>query len=807
VIVICLIDEIFLQSSVVQGIVPVKNMSKPLAKRVVLIVSDGLRYDTTFIGWNSDEEVLMPKLRARLAADESSICGASISQAPTESRACHTAMLAGFWEDMANLKVLWKQNFLSFDHVLDKVNYSWAFGGPDVVNFFTGENVNISSFPFSFYHQIPDTRSLDRWTVDKVKELFDDVNQKDDLNAGKNLLFLHLAGVDTAGHRHGPHSAEYRDNARYVDDLIEEIEHLTSQYFGDNNTAYIFTSDHGFADSGGHGTSDYNTVKSPFLMWGPKVFLDGAARTQCKQNIISERSINTIISMLLGVPYSTNNLELVPIQIIGVQDEIFCNNLLTNVEQIFTLLEAKKNLVSSKSLLYRILISAGLHKFDFEHLKVKFRELVARGDFKDAIKLCNEMSTILRSDVKSVEDFMPNILKASIILLGLALVIISGDESPKMLFPWGIFLITFILGIGTKNSLEVATSLILSLTSSTVALQSSWEWTELGWTVSVLACLAIGTFHKVFLIVGLVATFITRSGFFRKDRFEEGIELTLATLILMLVAFVPEESNGLKIMGCFCAIVASCWRTPKTFTDLPFLLPITFLTVSLISNYLSATGMASVITILTYVLHSASVFYQKLDAFMFGVHAVSVFGSGRQVLVFLALAVFAARIEQEHNGHEVLPQTAMAKTSSTGSDRIASLQSFAIVVSAVFLPIGLKYNGPIANADYRRHFGMDTAAALGVEKFMMVFSLFLIVQQKIQNHEFTGYLRYYMSWMSFSILLAGMVLLGLGKVGSWQEIGLGISRYLVCLVLAHAMGLIWPCARLLSRSRTFFGSI
>ncbi len=42
----------------------------------------------------------------------------------------------------------------------------------------------------------------------------------------------------------------YTDNLRYVDRGVAKIESLVNRFFGDNETAFIFTSDHGMTDWG-----------------------------------------------------------------------------------------------------------------------------------------------------------------------------------------------------------------------------------------------------------------------------------------------------------------------------------------------------------------------------------------------------------------------------------------------------------------------------------------------------------------------------------------------------------------------------
>jgi len=115
------IYDAYLQSPIVQNVEIVPNNIGRQAKRAVLIVcnsslwyilfngkiiADGLRSDVAYEGFGGEikENIRLKYLNGLLKERDDIICGISLSQAPTESRAAHTAMLAGFWEDLANLR-------------------------------------------------------------------------------------------------------------------------------------------------------------------------------------------------------------------------------------------------------------------------------------------------------------------------------------------------------------------------------------------------------------------------------------------------------------------------------------------------------------------------------------------------------------------------------------------------------------------------------------------------------------------------------------------------------------------------------
>jgi GPI ethanolamine phosphate transferase 1 len=43
------------------------------------------------------------------------------------------------------------------------------------------------------------------------------------------------------------------NNIRVVDDVVRKTEYLLSDFFGDKETSFIFTADHGMSEIGNHG--------------------------------------------------------------------------------------------------------------------------------------------------------------------------------------------------------------------------------------------------------------------------------------------------------------------------------------------------------------------------------------------------------------------------------------------------------------------------------------------------------------------------------------------------------------------------
>lgn len=53
-----------------------------------------------------------------------------------------------------------------------------------------------------------------------------------------------------------------------VDSGIKNIVRIFQAFFRDNDTAYIFTSDHGMSDIGNHGDGNPDNTRTPLVAWG-----------------------------------------------------------------------------------------------------------------------------------------------------------------------------------------------------------------------------------------------------------------------------------------------------------------------------------------------------------------------------------------------------------------------------------------------------------------------------------------------------------------------------------------------------------
>uniref|UniRef100_A0A0E0G8V8 GPI ethanolamine phosphate transferase 1 n=1 Tax=Oryza nivara TaxID=4536 RepID=A0A0E0G8V8_ORYNI len=234
------IFDIYFKSPIVHGMAPEPpRFSAPPAKRLVLLVADGLRADKFF---EPDERGRYRAPFLRGVIEEKGRWGVSHARPPTESRPGHVAIIAGFYEDPSAVTKGWKANPVEFDSVFNQSRHIISFGSPDIVPIFC------SSLPHSTWGTYP--HEYEDFATGLLNRSFEDAKLRQLLLQDKLVIFLHLLGCDTNGHAHRPYSNIYLNNVKVVDQIAESMYNLMESYFNDNQTAYVFTADHGMSDKG-----------------------------------------------------------------------------------------------------------------------------------------------------------------------------------------------------------------------------------------------------------------------------------------------------------------------------------------------------------------------------------------------------------------------------------------------------------------------------------------------------------------------------------------------------------------------------
>jgi len=304
------IFDIYFRSPIDPGVavVPVDAGSAAPAARLVLFVADGLRADTCFRFLGRDlrfhdpesslshdgkdgldareasyqaDAIIWPKDRTsflREIVETKGSWGLSHTRVPTESRPGHVAVIAGFYEDVSAVTRGWQDNPVEFDHVFNQSKKTWLWGSPDITRMFAKRHEHVVDWFYSTEEEdfaAKDLTMLDTWVFNKVKEMLNEAEKNKtlamEMAQEKVIFFLHLLGLDSNGHAYRPHSPEYLQNIASVDRGVRAIYEMFEDYFRDNRTAYVFTSDHGMGNQGAHGDGDPTNTRTPLIAWGAGV--------------------------------------------------------------------------------------------------------------------------------------------------------------------------------------------------------------------------------------------------------------------------------------------------------------------------------------------------------------------------------------------------------------------------------------------------------------------------------------------------------------------------------------------------------
>jgi arylsulfatase A-like enzyme len=236
---------------------PVAARSDALTEHVVVISIDGLRPDA--IGrFNA-------RTLSRLAREGSHSYQAQ-TILPSKTLPSHTSMLTGVGPDRHG--ITWNENETD-EHGTVAVPTIFAqarAAGLVTAAFFSKGKFNHLLVPGTLdYATAPegDGRWLAGTTVRNVERYLEG-------GARPNLMFVHLAEPDFAGHYTGWMSPVYGIAVQRADGAVSRVMEAADRAFGAGGYALIVTADHG-GHGMRHGSSDPRDVTIPWIAWGQGV--------------------------------------------------------------------------------------------------------------------------------------------------------------------------------------------------------------------------------------------------------------------------------------------------------------------------------------------------------------------------------------------------------------------------------------------------------------------------------------------------------------------------------------------------------
>ncbi|KAI4351498.1 hypothetical protein L6164_005864 [Bauhinia variegata] len=414
------IFDIYFKSPIVHGMDPVTPRVTAPAKRLVLLVADGLRADK-FFEPDADGNYRAPFLRSIIKTQGR--WGVSHARPPTESRPGHVSIIAGFYEDPSAVTKGWKANPVEFDSVFNKSRHTISFGSPDIVPIFCGalKHSTWNTYPHEFEDFATDASFLDKWSLDQFQSLLnrsrEDSKLKELLLQDNLVIFLHLLGCDSNGHAHRPYSSIYLNNVKVVDHVAESVYNLLQDYFKDNRTAYIFTADHGMSDKGSHGDGHPTNTDTPLVAWGAGISypkpISSSNHSDCGfrfvdnhvhdsptpkewglQGIervdVNQADIAPLMSTLLGQPCPVNSVGSLPLDYIHMTKAEEVEAVLANTKQILNQFLRKSHIKQSHSLYFKPFKPLS----PYSSILDKIEDLILARDYEAAMNLSQNLRSL-----------------------------------------------------------------------------------------------------------------------------------------------------------------------------------------------------------------------------------------------------------------------------------------------------------------------------------------------------------------------------------------------------------------------------
>ncbi|KAL0929691.1 gpi-anchor biosynthetic protein [Colletotrichum truncatum] len=429
------IFDIYFVSPIVTGmpLVPIERSpeTRAPADRLVLFVGDGLRADKAFQAFpepypKAEDDLaprhLAPFLRSRVL--DHGTFGVSWTRVPTESRPGHVALIAGLYEDVSAVATGWKMNPVNFDSVFNRSRHTWSWGSPDILPMFdhgaTPGRIDAYCYAADFEDFTQDSTHLDLWVFDHVKDLFAAAATNKTLNEAlrqdKVVFFLHLLGIDTAGHFYRPYSKEYLNNIKLVDQGVKEITELMNEFYADDRTAFVFTADHGMSDWGSHGDGHPDNTRTPLIAWGSGVAKpvihpadsvapghDGYSSDWNLDNVrrhdVAQADVAALMAYLIGVEFPVNSVGELPLSYLDARPEEKAEALLANAKEILEMYGVKERIKKTNQLRYVPYKPLSSEHRTPEQRVQAIRNLIDRGSFEEAIE---ETATLIKTALEGL---------------------------------------------------------------------------------------------------------------------------------------------------------------------------------------------------------------------------------------------------------------------------------------------------------------------------------------------------------------------------------------------------------------------
>ncbi|EKV15930.1 GPI ethanolamine phosphate transferase 1 [Penicillium digitatum PHI26] len=409
------------------------------AKRLVLFVADGLRADKAFQAFpdpspdadpeNNELIRLSPFIRSKVLSHGT--FGVSHTRVPTESRPGHVALIAGLYEDVSSVTTGWKMNPVNFDSVFNQSRHTWSWGSPDILPMFkegaVPGRVDAEMYSEEAEDFTVDATHLDTWVFSKVHDLFESAKNDPELDQklrdDKLVFFLHLLGLDTTGHSFRPYSNEYLHNIKVVDRGVQAVAKLVEDFYGDDETAFVFTADHGMSDTGSHGDGHPDNTRTPLVVWGsgvaqPQLSASGIAAghedgfsadwgfDQVRRHDVAQADVAALMAYLVGLDFPVNSVGQLPLDYLNASPNEKALAALANTQavlEMYNVKEEQKRGAVIRYVPYEPL--SGHHENSIEDRLARIKALISSGDHEEAIVVSAKLLRVALEGLRYLQTY------------------------------------------------------------------------------------------------------------------------------------------------------------------------------------------------------------------------------------------------------------------------------------------------------------------------------------------------------------------------------------------------------------------
>ncbi|XP_033215579.1 GPI ethanolamine phosphate transferase 2-like [Belonocnema kinseyi] len=281
--------------------VKTEELYQPIAKRVVIMVIDALRW--SFVTGDTTKDS-MPILSNLIENNLACLLQAKVNP-PTVTmpriKALTTGTIPNFIDVILNLE--------GSTAVGDSVLQQAKNNGHKLV--FYGDDTWLKLFPRTFTRHEGTTSFF----VTDFTEVDNNVTRhiKKELHRNDwSIMILHYLGLDHIGHVAGPFSPLIQPKLEEMDEIIGQIKSRMNHWNTNNiPSLFIVCGDHGMADSGGHGGATLEETLVPIVTIGAS-----CPQKNREPRKIAQIDLASTLSIILGIPIPSSNLGTVSLDIL-----------------------------------------------------------------------------------------------------------------------------------------------------------------------------------------------------------------------------------------------------------------------------------------------------------------------------------------------------------------------------------------------------------------------------------------------------------------------------------------------------------